>query len=395
MTATGLVTAIPPPAITDDGTQHGSCDGVHTLRLRPPVVQIVVADQRHRYRDQVSALPDTQPYQGREPSTGTPRSVAGEKRCFGTSQIVVRLRGHREMPAPIRGLALCAGAGGLELGIGLALPHYRTVAFVERAPAAVAVLKARMRDGCLHRAPVFDDLRAFDGKAWRSRVDFLSAGYPCQPFSSCGRRRGFEDPRNLWPHVARVIRETAAPAVFLENVAGHLSLGFPVVARDLRAMGYRFAAGVFSAGEVGASHERRRLFVLAHADRLQRRRPGPHAAGERAAHLPVRRSDVDPGDAAAGGSPVVVPDFPPGPLDFGAWRRLLAARPGLEPTLRRDAPGMAGWVDRQRLTGNGVCSLAAAHALATLGRALAGGAAGRVPGSSPPRPVGRPGQGPA
>lgn len=292
-----------------------------------------------------------------------------------------------------RGLALCAGAGGLELGIELAEPGYRTVAYVERAPAAIAVLKARMRDRCLHRAPIFEDVRAFDGKPWRGRVDILSAGYPCQPFSNCGNRKGFKDPRNIWPDVARIVGETEAPVVFLENVAAHLSLGFPVVARALRNMGYRFAAGVFSAGEVGATHERRRLFVLAYADRLLRRRPGAHAIGERKRHLPAARQGERAGHPSAGGGPVVVPDFAPGPTDWGAWRRLLAARPEFEPTLRRDAPGMAGWMDRQRLTGNGVCSLAAAYAYASLSAALDGRPPGRLAGVARPGAMGRPGPG--
>lgn len=279
------------------------------------------------------------------------------------------------MPTPIRGLALCAGAGGLELGIGLALPTYRTVAYVERAPAAIAVLKARMRDRCLHTAPVHEDLRTFDGRAWRGRVDVLTAGYPCQPFSTCGNRLGFKDERNLWPHVARIVDESQPFEVFLENVAGHLTLGFPLVARHLRRLGYRFAAGVFSAGEVGPAHERRRLFILAHADGLQRRRPGAHAIGERPRDRKAARPHPRAGNVAARGGPVVVPDFAPGPTDFGAWRRLLAARPELEPTLRRDAAGMAGWMDRQRLTGNGVCSLAAAYAYTSLRAALDAGAA--------------------
>lgn len=276
------------------------------------------------------------------------------------------------MPASIRGLALCAGAGGLELGLGLALPHYRTVAYVEREPAAVAVLRARMGDGCLHRAPVYDDLRTFDGRRFRGRVGILSAGYPCQPFSTNGRRRGFRDHRNLWPHVARIADQVRPGELFFENVAAHLTFGFAVVARDLRRLGYRFAAGVFSAGEVGAAHERKRLFILAHADGVRRAGAGAHAPRERLRSVEADRQGASAGDPADGGSPLVIPDFAPGPRDFQAWRRLLAACPELEPTLRRDAPGMAGWMDRQRLAGNGVCSLAAAYAYTSLSAVLDG-----------------------
>jgi|GEM_PF-15491 len=128
---------------------------------------------------------------------------------------------------------------------------------------AAAILVARMEDAALDRAPVWDDVASFDGRPWRSAVDIVTAGYPCQPFSVAGKRRGADDPRHLWPHVARVIGETEPPFVFLENVAHHLRLGFPEVACGLVGMGYRLAAGLFTAAEVGAPHKRERLFILA------------------------------------------------------------------------------------------------------------------------------------
>ena len=107
-----------------------------------------------------------------------------------------------------------------------------------------------------------------------------SAGYPCQPFSVAGRRLGAADPRHLWPHVARIVGEVEPPFVFLENVAHHLRLGFPEVAGDLVGLGYRLAAGLFTAAEVGAPHRRERLFILAHREGDARRRPSA-AAGRR------------------------------------------------------------------------------------------------------------------
>ncbi len=164
------------------------------------------------------------------------------------------------------GLSLCAGAAGLDLGLHIALPAYRTVCYVEREAYAAAVLVARMEDASLGRAPVWDDVATFDGRGWRGCVDIISAGYPCQPFSLAGHMRGSDDPRHLWPHIARVVRECAPPFVFLENVAHHLRLGFPEVARDLVGLGYRIAAGLFTAAEVGAPHRRERLFALATCD---------------------------------------------------------------------------------------------------------------------------------
>src|SRR5262245_28110808 len=178
----------------------------------------------------------------------------------------------------VNGLALCAGAGGLELGIGLASDdRIRTVCYVEREAHAAATLVARMDDGALDPAPVWDDIATFDGRPWRGVVDIVSAGYPCQPFSVAGDRRGAADPRHLWPHVARIIDECGANLVVLENVPGHLSLGFEAVAGDLERMGFRVACGLFSARGVGAPHRRERLFVVAHRERDRRELGGaPH-----------------------------------------------------------------------------------------------------------------------
>ncbi|APH70623.1 DNA methyltransferase [Aquibium oceanicum] len=161
------------------------------------------------------------------------------------------------------GLSLCSGAGGLDLGLAIACPQYRAVGHVERETYAAAILVARMEDAALDPAPVWDDVTSFDGRPWRGAVDIVTAGYPCQPFSVAGKRRGADDPRHLWPHVARIIGEVEPPFVFLENVAHHLRLGFPEVAAGLVGMGYRLAAGLFTAAEVGAPHKRERLFILA------------------------------------------------------------------------------------------------------------------------------------
>ena len=103
-------------------------------------------------------------------------------------------------------------------------------------------------------------------RVFRGAFDIVLAGYPCQPFSAAGKRAGADDPRHLWPEVARVITECRPEWVFLENVAGHVSLGLEIVLRELWAMGFTPAAGLFSAAEVGAPHQRLRIFIVAHTD---------------------------------------------------------------------------------------------------------------------------------
>ncbi len=164
------------------------------------------------------------------------------------------------------GLSLCAGAGGLDLGLQLAIPGYRTVGYIERESYAAATIVARMEDQTLDYAPIWDDVTTFEGKPWRGMVDIIHGGYPCQPFSVAGKQLGDKDERHLWPHVARVVNEIKPQFCFFENVGGHLRLGFEQVHDDLYGMGYQVKAGLFTAEEVGASHKRERLFILAYRD---------------------------------------------------------------------------------------------------------------------------------
>jgi DNA (cytosine-5)-methyltransferase 1 len=164
----------------------------------------------------------------------------------------------------LHGLALCAGIGGLELGLRAAFPGLRLVGVVERDPFAASVLVARMEEAALDPAPIFDDLRSFDGRAWRGVVDLVSAGYPCQPFSVAGKRLGDQDERHLWPEVRRIIDECAPALVCLENVAGHVRLGLDAVLGDLAALGFDAEWGVVAASDAGAPHRRERVFVLAY-----------------------------------------------------------------------------------------------------------------------------------
>ena len=99
----------------------------------------------------------------------------------------------------LRALHLCSGYGGFELALRLAGVPSRTVAHVERDTYAAATLVARMEDETLDQAPVWSDLATFDGGPWRGRVDLVTAGFPCQPFSQAGQRRGVDDERWLWP----------------------------------------------------------------------------------------------------------------------------------------------------------------------------------------------------
>lgn len=167
-------------------------------------------------------------------------------------------------------LALFAGAGG-----GLLASHllgWTTVCAVEIEPFCRDVLVARQQDGCLPPFPIWDDVRTFDGRPWRGRVDVVSGGFPCQPFSTASRgRRVAED---LWPDMLRIIREVEPSAVLAENVAQE-----PIekAAMDMRRVGYRVRVCQASAASLGAGHDRPRWWAVADADPKGEPRCAEHA----------------------------------------------------------------------------------------------------------------------
>ena len=163
-------------------------------------------------------------------------------------------------------ISLCAGYGGIDLGLKRAVPNLRTIAFCEVEGFACANLVSKMEAGLLDAAPIWTDLKTFPWGEFYGKVDLLSGGYPCQPFSTAGKRLGTEDPRHLWPFIANGIRLMQPRVCFFENVEGHISLGLREVIGELESMGYSVAWGVFSAVEVGAPHQRKRVFILAHSN---------------------------------------------------------------------------------------------------------------------------------
>jgi DNA (cytosine-5)-methyltransferase 1 len=162
-------------------------------------------------------------------------------------------------------LGLCAGYGGIELGLKRAIPNLRTVALCEVEAFAISNLVAKMEAGCLEPVPVWPNLKTFPWQSFRGCVDILTGGYPCQPFSAAGKRQGADDPRHLWPYIARGIQILQPRVCFFENVEGHISLGLSDVIEDLAGMGYRTTWGIFSASEVGAPHQRKRVFIMAYS----------------------------------------------------------------------------------------------------------------------------------
>lgn len=292
---------------------------------------------------------------------------------------------HSEKQDTLQGIALCAGVGGLELGLHIAEPGYKTVCYVEREAFAASTLVARMADQALDNAPVWDDVKTFNGSLWRGKVHIVTGGYPCQPFSLAGKRRGAEDPRHLWPDIRRIVQETEPEWCFFENVEGHLALGAAEVCGELQDMGYTVKAGLFSALETGASHIRRRFFIVAHADKVALLRPDRTGTVGQGHEIPQRSEAGRLANRVGQGRPVVdtylaadphdrrrtrnsreLPLYPPAPHQFERWAAILSRRPDLQPELFGLDHGLADRMDRSDAAGNGVCPLAAAYAWRTL-----------------------------
>tara|TARA_R110002095_G_scaffold207661_3_gene192845 strand:+ start:168 stop:1370 length:1203 start_codon:yes stop_codon:yes gene_type:complete len=170
----------------------------------------------------------------------------------------------------IRHLSLCSGYGGIDLGLRRVLPECRTIAYVEIETFAIQNLVDKIETEQLDAAPIHTNLKTFPFRKFRGCVDILSGGFPCQPFSNAGTKQSTEDPRHLFPYILEGIRECRPSVVFLENVEGIISSktkdGEPVlkyVLRSLEEVGYRATAGVFSASEIGAPHQRKRVFIMA------------------------------------------------------------------------------------------------------------------------------------
>lgn len=151
--------------------------------------------------------------------------------------------------------SLFSGYGGLDLAVGGDLAWYSEI-----EPAACKVMEAHYPG-----VPNIGDVTKVDW-AEVEPVDVITGGYPCQPFSNAGMRKGKDDERHLWPYVRDALGAIRPAAAVLENVRGHLSLGFADVLADLADLGWSARWGVVRAADAGAPHGRDRLFIIANTE---------------------------------------------------------------------------------------------------------------------------------
>lgn len=248
----------------------------------------------------------------------------------------------------MRFLSLFSGIGALDLG--LAWAGWTVAGQVELEPFGLAVLAKHWP--AVPRWTDVRELRADDVLARCGRVDAIVGGFPCQPHSVAGKRKGREDERHLWPEFARLVREIRPRWVLAENVPGLRTTAADEVLGDLEALGYACWPLVVGARHVGAPHRRARVWIVAYGH-------GHGREGERSGGLldglgPAQRDDAD----GRGIGPLGDPDHPRlegrgrdagDARDGGGSARREPADSGLpgDPTLARGWPARPGEPQRE------------------------------------------------
>lgn len=154
--------------------------------------------------------------------------------------------------------SLFSGYSGLDLGLQKVFSEAQPTWFVEFDKSPSRILKHHYPD-----VPNFGDVTKVDW-AEIEPVDIITAGYPCQPFSVAGKRKGTNDERHLWPYVLDAMRTIQPRFAVFENVRGHVNLGLSTVVADLASIGWNCEWTVNRASDVGAPHHRERLFIFAY-----------------------------------------------------------------------------------------------------------------------------------
>jgi DNA (cytosine-5)-methyltransferase 1 len=213
--------------------------------------------------------------------------------------------------------SLFSGIGGLDLGLERA--GMQVIWQSEIEPYACKVLKKHWPE-----VVNYGDIKSIDWDTMQ-RPNVICAGYPCQPFSLTGNRKGETDERHLWPWVREAISRLRPNYAILENVRGHLSMGGLSVIADLATIGYDAEWRIVSASSVGAPHRRDRLIIVGY----------PNGKPKTQQKLATKEAlQVEP----LGNTP---------------WLRAFEW-PTNQPNMVGMVDGLSNWVDRRRGLGNAV-----------------------------------------
>ena len=164
----------------------------------------------------------------------------------------------------LKHLDLFSGIGGFSLGLESA-GLVETVAFCDFDQYCQQVLNKNFPG-----VPVYGDVKELNYDKLKAdginQIDIITGGYPCQPFSVAGRKKGEDDPRHVWPEMFRLIQELRPTWVIGENVGGHIKLGLDTVLENLESEGYTTRTFSISASSIGANHQRERIWIIANSN---------------------------------------------------------------------------------------------------------------------------------
>jgi DNA (cytosine-5)-methyltransferase 1 len=239
------------------------------------------------------------------------------------------------VPRLVRHLDLFSGIGGFALAAQM-VGGIETVGFCEIDPWAQRVLAKNFPS-----VPIHEDVKTLNPNNY-GPIDLITGGYPCQPFSYAGKRKGAEDDRHLWPFMLEIIKRARPSFVLSENVLGHVRMGLDRVLADLEAAGYSCGAIIVPACAKGAYHRRDRVWIFG-ADTLNH-------AGEQS----KEREHKWPSHFAGCGRVEVAPT--------GTLRQTGDFGRAIEP-VDRMADGLSRELDRYRGLGNAIVPQVAAEIL--------------------------------
>ena len=303
-------------------------------------------------------------------------------------------------------LSLFSGAGG---GL-LATKHFlkwRTIGYVEQNHYCQNIISQRAKEGLLDSAPLWGDINEFIESGavdqYKGVTDVVTGGFPCQPFSVAGRRKGKDDGRNCWPQCIEVIRRVKPRFFFGENVPGLLNSGyFPEILRSLAQAGYATRWVVLGVDDVGGNHRRKRLWLLAYStslgleehghrqaedvsqasedvayadtglriepqEQIQAGRAAPDDSGEYVAHSVSDSEGSAHGSKVGGGFERWENEDIKEWYEVGGNPTNFSGQWAIEPSVGRVAHGVASRVDRLKALGNGQVPLVADVAWGMLG----------------------------
>jgi len=168
----------------------------------------------------------------------------------------------------LRHLDLFSGIGGFSLGLE-ATGGFETVAFCDIEKYCLEILEKRYPG-----VPRYTNIKELNHDTIKTDgvfpIDIITGGYPCQPFSVAGRKKGEKDPRHLWPEMFRLVQELRPTWVIGENVSGHIKLGLDTVLKNLESEGYATRTFSISASSIGANHQRERVWIVANSRQHER-----------------------------------------------------------------------------------------------------------------------------